>query len=65
MDILTGDTSRRQLDGKLRILNEGILNIGDDRSSILYEMRKLYERNGRVGVECSGINREYEKQKYP
>lgn len=44
---------------------EGVLNIRDGDGSILYEMRKLYERKGRVGVECSGINREYEKQKYP
>jgi hypothetical protein len=45
--------------------NEGVLNIKDGDGSILYEMRKLYERKGRVGVECSGINREYEKQKSP
>ncbi len=47
-----------------RIDNEGVLNIEEGGRS-LYEMRKLYEREGRVGVECSGINREYVKQKYP
>jgi len=49
---------------KWEIDDEGILNIIDGER-ILYKMRKLYERNGRVGVEYSGKNHEYVKQKYP
>ena len=50
---------------KWEIDDEGILNIIDGGGRILYKMRKLYERNGRVGVEYTGENHEYMKRKYP
>ena len=39
----------------------GILNIKDDQGKIRFSLKKLYQRNGIVGVEQSGKKVEYEK----
>jgi hypothetical protein len=45
-----------------KINKDGILIIKDDDGKIWYRMKKLYEKNGRIGVELSGKKVEYEKR---